>query len=162
MPETGDALQQLRDIHLPHPVGWWPLAMGWYLLGILVCVLFFGTLSLVIRHHIRDRNKRQALRLLDSLQQEHLKTPNSAMSAARISELLKRVALFSYPRKRVAGLQGQAWVDFLTETSQRIDFNRVRELLIELPFQPDNTQDISLLFELAKQWIAKRGKRCLN
>ena len=30
-----DPLAQLRDIHLPEPILWWPLAPGWWVLIVL-------------------------------------------------------------------------------------------------------------------------------
>lgn len=39
-----DPLAQLKDIHLPTPIGWWPLAPGWYILMglILFLVIIFA------------------------------------------------------------------------------------------------------------------------
>ena len=34
----------LRDIHLPAPLGWWPLAPGWWIVGALVFALLIAGL----------------------------------------------------------------------------------------------------------------------
>ena len=36
---TPDPLAQLRDIHLPEPVSWWPPAPGWWLMALVAVVL---------------------------------------------------------------------------------------------------------------------------
>ena len=162
MPSNKPDLAQLRDIHLPDAIGYWPLAPGFYILGVCVCAVILGVGFLLIRHIINGRSKRQALRVLQTYHQDHLKQPNSQLSAARISELLKRVALVYYPRERVASLQGDAWIDFLNQTAHNIDFTQVRTLLIECPFQPPQPCDLLPLFDRTKLWIKQRRGRCLN
>lgn len=155
-------LAQLRDIHLPDAIGYWPPAPGFYILGICVLAVLIGGGFLLIRHILNGRSKRQALRVLETYRQDYLKQSNSQLSAAQISELLKRVALVYYPRERVASLQGDAWVDFLTQTARNIDFKPVRALLVECPFQPPQPLDLRPLFNQAKSWIKQRRGRCLN
>lgn len=155
-------LAQLRDIHLPDAIGYWPLAPGFYILGVCVFVVLIGGGYLLIRHILNGRSKRAALRVLEAYQRDYLKQPNSQLGAARISELLKRVALVYYPRERVASLQGDTWVDFLTQTARNIDFKQVRALLVECPFQPSQPLDLQPLFNQAKLWIKQRRGRCLN
>ena len=36
----------LRDLHLPEPVGWWPLAWGWW---ILIALALAGIAYLLLR-----------------------------------------------------------------------------------------------------------------
>ncbi len=155
-------LAQLRDIHLPDPMGWWPLAMGWYVVAVVLGLVLFSVLFLVIRHIINGRSKRQALRVLESYLQDYLIQRNVQISSARISELLKRVALVYYPRERVASLQGQDWIDFLNQSAKHIDFNPLSVLLLDCPYHPVGEQDLLPLFHLAKLWIKQRRGRCLN
>ena len=160
-----EELAQLRDIHLPQPVGWWPLAPGWYVLMVLVLLMLAGLVYAIRRLYLNGLAKRQALRLLATYQQQHAREANSQLTSARVSELLKRVALVYFPRDRVASLQGESWLVFLNETGKDLDFDSLRHDLLELPFHSksnSNNDDLHLLFDMAKKWISQRGKPCLN
>ena len=51
----------IRDLHLPEPVGWWPLAPGWWLL-ITIAVLGIGWLLLrALRRYRRGQARRQEI-----------------------------------------------------------------------------------------------------
>jgi hypothetical protein len=157
------ALEQLRDIHLPDAIGWWPLAFGWYLLAFIILLLVTLGISYGYRWHRGNRAKREALRHLTNYEQQYLQTKNARLVSAQISELLKRVALVYFPRMRVAGLSGKAWIDFLNDTAKDIDFHELAVCLIELPYQSEVLQiDISPLFVNAKAWIKQRGTPCLS
>lgn len=161
------ALAQLKDIHLPEAIGLWPLAPGWYLLGLLV----IGIVT-IIAYSIRTRQKlgqpkREALRQLAKFKHLYEQDGNSPLAAARISELLKRVALVYFPRQRVASLQGLSWVGFLTDTGKNLNFEQVQNDLLALPYYPveheaSKNADLSTLFTLSSMWIKQRRKPCLN
>lgn len=153
-------LAQLRDIHLPAPVGWWPLAPGWYALSLIIMGLSFVALYFIYQVYIHGRAKRQALQLLETYVTEYQKDNNSQLISAKISELLRRVALVYFPRRDVASLQGQAWLDFLNQTSQSINFNPVRECLLELPYQQNKDMNIKPLLTRTRAWIKQRRRLC--
>lgn len=163
MAANAQELAQLRDIHLPSPIGWWPLAPGWYfILGLCIAILIWGS-YLAWRYHENARAKKQALKILIHYEQEYQRERNSQKSAACVGELLKRVALVYYPRQQVAGLQGEEWLVFLNETGKAVDFFSVKKEITELPYKPSHNQDLSLLFAQAKLWIKqRRGRPCLN
>lgn len=116
-PATGsDPLAELRGIHLPDPVGFWPPAPGWWALGALVLALAVGAWLWTRR---RRRNvARHALRELDALAIAPGMGDLQSLATA-VSALLRRVALLRYGRTRVASLHGRAWQDFLSETAPR-------------------------------------------
>lgn len=155
-------LANLRDIHLPESIGWWPLAPGWYVLALLLIVLLIVIIFFVSRYYINGRARRHALRLLTHYMQEYQHNRNSQLNAARISELLKRVALVYFPRKDVASLNGAEWIAFLNDTSKGLDFNRVRTELLEIPYQPIIKHNLLPLFEMARAWISQRRGPCSN
>ena len=41
--------EQLRDIHLPEAVSWWPLAIGWWVLGFLAIIAIAVLAYIVLR-----------------------------------------------------------------------------------------------------------------
>ena len=154
-------LSQLHDIHLPAPIGWWPLAPGWYLLAALTVLIGFSLFFMIHRAYSNGRAKRQALRELAQFEQQYQQDTNSQLASARLSELLKRVALAYYPRTQVAGLRGEAWIAFLNSTGKGLNFNSVRVQLLELPYQPIIPRsNLHLLFKLTRKWIKRRGKLC--
>ena len=156
-------LSQLRDIHLPEPIGWWPPAPGWYFLAILILVALIVAIIFLTRHYLNGRARRQALRLLETYQQQYLEHHiNHQLIAARLSELLKRVALVYFPREKVASLQGESWIAFLNDTGKGLNFNAVQRELLELPYQSEVACDFQPLFGLVRTWIRQRRGQCLN
>lgn len=156
-------LQKLRDIHLPKPPGFWPMAPGWYCLAVMLLFLLGTVMYLLVRRHRRLRPKREALKLLMAYERQYAAQGSAAVISAKISELLKRLALVYFPRQEVASLHGDPWIEFLGSTSRKIDFNEVRVLLLEVPYGRETTQvNLQALFRSAKSWIKQRGVPCLN
>ncbi|MFJ1269639.1 DUF4381 domain-containing protein [Legionella lytica] len=161
MANQSDPLAQLKDIHLPDAISWWPLAPGWYGLITLVVLLIAVLAAYLYRHHSYALAKKQALLLLANYHEDYEKEHNTSSSSAQISELLRRVALVYYPRTEVASLHGEAWLQFLNQTSTGIDFNAVRTLLLDAPFKAvDTGMDLNPLFSHAQRWIKQRGVPC--
>lgn len=155
-----DPLAQLKDIHLPEPVSWWPPAPGWYLL-MLIGLLLLVYLTYAAHRRYRDAlAKKQALLLLARYQEQYEKEPNVAQTSAHISELLRRVALVYFPRAQVASLHGEAWLHFLNQTGKGIDFHSVRHMLLDAPFKAQDNMNLTPLFNQARQWIKQRRRPC--
>lgn len=159
---SNDALTQLKDIHLPPDIGWWPLALGWYVLLFLSMLILGGFTRWWLKKRRNAIAKKQALALLDLYIAQYESTQDVQWACAQVTELLKRVALVYYPREQVAGLYGDEWLNFLTKTSKAIDFAPVKTMLIDLPFKPSEAQDIKPLMICAQKWIQQRGEPCLN
>ncbi|MCH9756148.1 MAG: DUF4381 domain-containing protein [Gammaproteobacteria bacterium] len=161
MSNPAQALENLRDIHLPTAVSAWPPGPAYYALIALSIVLILVLIQRK-RHQQYTAPKREALIELLQIKSSYLKNPDSKPTAAAITALLKRVALVYHPRVDVASLYGEDWITFLHKTSKQIDFNHLRTSLLDTPFNPDSTEDLNPLLLAAHQWIKQRRKRCLN
>jgi len=114
--DTIDPLSALRDIHLPDPISWWPLAAGWW-------VLIGLALLVVLRAALMDRRRRRlrasALAEIDRLAEHCRQGSDTSRLATGLSVLLRRVALVRFPNEEIAALHGDAWTAFLGRTSKR-------------------------------------------
>tara|TARA_Y100000588_G_C13907232_1_gene775535 strand:- start:243 stop:749 length:507 start_codon:yes stop_codon:yes gene_type:complete len=160
-------LAQLKDIHLPKDISWWPLAPGWYLLMALLVVIIITSVILYWRWKTQRLSKKQALKILQDYQKQYQQASNPQMFCTQVSELLKRVALVYYPRHEVASLTGSAWVCFLEKTGKNTPFTKVKYELTDLPFEKEqHTRHRQLMIDelmaWSEKWIQQRRKPCLN
>lgn len=150
-----DPLAGLRDIHPPPPVPWWPPAPGWWVLLVLLVI----ALAVVgYRYYRRQAPARAALRELGRLAEEYRGRPEPGILAAGLSRLVRRLALVGYPKERVAGLTGEAWLGFLDRTLD--DGRQFRDgpgrVLITAPYRRTPDLDGVALLALVEQWVAKQ------
>ena len=110
-PKLAAALESLRDIHLPAPVSFWPLAVGWWALAAVVAMTA-ATLVWAFRRHRRSV-RRLALRELAVLESRYGAADQRVALAVSLTTLIRRVALRLSTRSGVAALHGEAWVEFL-------------------------------------------------
>ena len=103
----------LRDLHLPEPVGWWPLAPGWWLLILLAIIAIAYGLVRAYQRRQRNAARRYALRELARYEAEYLEHRDPVTLGKQLSELLRRSMLAYAPRTEVAGLTGEAWLRWL-------------------------------------------------
>ncbi len=126
----------LRGLHLPDAVGWWPLAPGWWLLGALLavgCGLLFRSL---LRHRAHAAARRKALRQLEESRSAYAYHGNPVTLGAEISELLRRTMLAYAPRAEVAGLTGEAWLEWLDrDLDQPLFREGAGRSLLDLPYR---------------------------
>lgn len=134
---------QIHDIRGLDTISWWPPATGWWVvLGIAVVLLV--TAYLLLRHYLRyppGSWRNEAQRALRELRRNRNRQ-SSKETAARLSELLRRIAIASHGRESTAALTGDEWLNWL----QRSDPNgfawRDRgELLLRLPYAPEDSGD---------------------
>ena len=144
----------LRDIHAPADPAFWPPAPGWWLVSGLILVLLIPVLVKGIKTWRRQRRRRRLLRELQALS-----TLGSGPElAARISELLKRVALSGFERREVARLSGEAWLDFLDRTGGDGRFSRGQgRVLADGPYLKTAQFDVQGLVELAGDWVRRNS-----
>lgn len=120
----------LRDIHLPGPIGWWPPALGWWLLVGLGIV----ALALYALHYFRGRHRRAALRAMQRVRLALEQGAEPVACLQSVSTLLRRFAMTTAvngdetasaaPEPDVPGLIGEPWLRYLDSRWQRDAFAR--------------------------------------
>ncbi len=126
----------LRDLHLPEPVGWWPLAPGWWLLAGLALLGGVWLTIVYFRHRAFTAARRHALRKLESYSSAYVGHGSAVELGKQVSELVRRTMLAYAPRAEVAGLTGEAWLEWLDRDLDRSHFaNGDGRALIEWPYQ---------------------------
>jgi len=104
-------LAQLRDIHLPDPISWWPLAPGWWALA---AILLVGSAAILIFEIRRRRSlKYRALRELDQFRSGTAPHTNVMELASELCILVRRVVLNTANGRRYANTHGDAWSGYL-------------------------------------------------
>lgn len=154
-PSLPERLQELRDVHLPDPVSWWPPAPGWW---ILLGVMVLGVMLVLWVRANRQRTKarRLAITELKSVTQEYYPHHNDHWLVQQLSEIMRRYAMAIFPRSDVAGLTGHAWLQFLDRTGQTNQFTEgPGHLLSTAPYRPPCIMSAAELVPLVEQWIQR-------
>lgn len=154
-----DPLAQLRDIHLPDPVNWWPPAPGWWLLALVIVVIIGGAVYLLIRH-LRFNRYRKAARLALKQIKESCSLLDNREIVAQLATLLRRVAIHTCGREAVAPLVGESWLQFLDAKGRTDQFTvGPGKVLGEGHYQPTVEIELDQLLPLVEKWI-RMSKQC--
>ena len=132
----------LRDLHLPAEIGWWPLAPGWWVIVAIATalVLWFCWQKFLLWR--ANRARRIALRELNWIGQRYAQSNDLQQLAKDLSELLRRGLLAYAPRHVVAGLTGDAWLQWLDQGLESPVFAEGAGRLIgSLPYQRQAADD---------------------
>lgn len=155
------AALQLRDIHLPPAPDFWPLAPGWWVVAAVLVLLIGGAAFIAWRRYRVRARERQALRELADIEGA-FRQDRTPEKLARISVLLRRIALSRFPRRQVAALTGHAWLGFLDESGGQGRFAAgPGQVLAGLPYQRSLPADLDLdaLMALVREWVQTNLRR---
>ncbi len=153
MPNAPDPLHELRDVHLPDPISWWPPAFGWWMIVVALLVVA-GLVLWAWVYRQRTRPRRLALSQLQEVKQQFAAHSDEQQTMTLLSDLLRRVAIAVFPRSRVAGLSGQSWLQFLDRTGHTTQFSEgPGRCLLSAPYQPHGPASAADLIPLIERWI---------
>lgn len=136
--------EPIHDIVVAPAAHWWPLAPGWYALGLLSIAVLVTLLLMVLRRYYRMRARRLAL---CQLQQQ---TPSRITD---ITLLLKQAALAYHSHAVMV-----AWWDFLADqlpAKLRQHYQPLLNTLAEVSYQPPQQQQAWLepYHAFAQVWL---------
>lgn len=143
----------LKDIHLPDPISWWPPAIGWWMLAVLIPLLIFLLFWLYKRLTAKTALK-TAYKLLASIKKDTKR--DKLLIVSDLSALIRRVAISVSPREKAAGLTGRRWLAFLDSSIKGSPFTQgIGQLLADAPYRqtPPTESEISQLIVLCEDWL---------
>lgn len=148
---------QLRDIHLPEGISWWPPAPGWWLV-LLLMVALIACGFYVYRYRQQRLVHRAAQAELEKIRLSYAATNDAQRLVKSLSIWLRRVCLSLYPRIDVAGLTGKEWLDFLDQAfinkKQTARFSTGNASgLASAPYQQSIEIDAEAILELCHCWL---------
>lgn len=150
-------LDELKDIHLPTAINWWPIAPGWWILLGLIALVFL----LIAMKRSRNRKRRQlvqaAVSSLDILAQD--KTLDAAQWLKALSTLLRQLVINFHGREAGAGLVGKDWLEYLDQKGGSRSFSEgVGQVLASQPYQQTSNYDREALLNLVRQWLKQQRR----
>jgi len=150
-----DPMTALRPLHLPPDPSFWPPAPGWWAVG-LSCLVLLAVAVFLYRN--RNTLSRRALQELEAIRADFQRSGDGGQAQRRVSRLLKRVALSTDRREKVASLSGQAWLAYLKERSGTPFLSAAEaETFCQGMYSPrrPEPEDLEWLFEAAGRWIER-------
>ena len=147
----------LKDLHLPEAISWFPPAIDWWLVLIIV-PLFIALLYRLYRRLTRHTAIKTGKTLLVTLKNSRL---DNNQKLTELSALLRRVAISIAPREQIAGLTGQDWLAFLDSSLKGTPFTTgAGRCLADAPYRrtAPSDSDVSQLISLTEDWLNAQKK----
>jgi hypothetical protein len=160
--EPQDPLSQLAGIHLPEAVGFWPPAVGWWILlaGLIITAVFFtrSTLKAIVRRKKLANALQELARSYRSYTEQALFENSKSIAGPvflnQLNAILRRVALTLYPSANIASLSGADWLNFLDSYDTGNEFSSGCGKILEDGIY--RKELIEALNALAIRWIEAR------
>lgn len=149
-----DALAELRDIHLPEAIGFWPLAYGYWVLLLLALV---GA-ALWYRRYRRFDVHRAAEQHLNQLLLDYRHDSDAGKLAKAVNVLIRRTALSLKPRVEAASLTGAAWMSFVHNCAPDSGFvfsQDSQRVLTTGVYQKETSVNAEELIDECRRWIKR-------
>lgn len=155
--DSEELLAQLADIHLPAEVSFWPPALGWWILAVLLFIAVgFATKKLYekaeerkARHYALTELENCLKRLGENTGQEKL-----LRYVNDVNTVMRRVALVKFPEFNPGSLAGESWVAFIRRTGDSSRLNdQLSAALSHGRFRTQIELDSQALHKMAHSWI---------
>ena len=151
---TANPLEQLKDIHLPEAIGFWPPALGWWLLTASLIAVLIAAIALY-KHRRKNAYRRAAVQQVNKLFSDYPQQQQSHALTGQLNRLLKAVALQSYATEQVSRLTQKQWLDFLDNSANTQTFSQgPGQILASAPYdQSSELTDAAALKKCCIAWI---------
>ena len=155
--DSEELLAQLADIHLPADISFWPPALGWWVLALLLLIASsFATRKLYKKAEQRKACQYALAELENCLEKldESAGQKKLLRYVNDVNTVLRRVALVKFPESNPGSLVGETWVAFIRRTgnSSQLD-DQLSAALSHGRFRKQIEVDSQALNQMARSWI---------
>ncbi|MTI15395.1 DUF4381 domain-containing protein [Sansalvadorimonas verongulae] len=156
-PQAPNPLDALEPNILPAPIGFWPPAVGWWIVAGLALLLILVLAYALWRWYKSNVYRREAVRQLTAIQQSYTTHKSASRLVQQYNHLLKAVALQRYPREQVASLHGNEWLTFLDQQlKSSTDFTKgAGNVLGHSAYSKNVNLEADILHTVATRWVKK-------
>lgn len=131
-----ELLGQLRGLHLPDAVAFWPLAPGWWMLvGAMALLLVMG---LVLEWRRRTTLAYRATLELRTIAKDHTRHPDARAVAAAGAVLIRRILVSREARRDTGAITGPAWQARLAQGTGGLA-PEIAQFVAVAPYLPPST-----------------------
>ena len=152
----------LRDIHLPDSIVWWPPAIGWWMSALLLIIVMVAV-TLMIRRIRMPSLSKDAKAMIAQVMSEYKSHGDQTILIQQLSIALRRIGISYLPRNEIAGLSGKDWYQQLNQLGQGETLSEdVIELLLHQPYQKNQPLDEHQIDHLQMQvqrWVSGLAAR---
>lgn len=155
MDELQESLKDLRDIHQPDPISFWPPAPGWWLVLLLfVCGIF------LIRRWMKKpkmpKYRKFALEELKNITTNYEIQRDAHKTANECALLIRKMLLVTDKEKKIAGMINEEWLIYLDKRSETTLFSQgAGRVLAKQIYQKDAEVDALGLIEATRVLVAR-------
>ena len=152
----------LRDIHLPDSLVWWPPAIGWWLSALLLIIIVVAV-TLMIRRIRMPSLSKSAKAMIEQVLSEYKSHRDQTILIQQLSIALRRIGISYLPRNEMAGLSGKEWYQQLNQLGQSESLSEdVIDILTHQPYQKNQQLDEDQIDHLQLQiqrWVSALAVR---
>ncbi len=149
---SANPLAELKPLHLPPEVSWWPPAIGWYLLLAVVIVVLVIAWWRYRKYCAAKRLRQTITAQWLAIENEYLANPSPEVLAT-INVFLKRVAVKYYPEEKPRLLTGNDWLIFLDKSGKTKQFSSGVGQLLANPYRRTELTDCRELFAVIRSYL---------
>ncbi|MCH4896047.1 DUF4381 domain-containing protein [Marinilabiliaceae bacterium JC040] len=128
-------LKGLQLIKEPDKIDFYPRTIGWECLFIIIIVSIIYFICRKVIKYKRNRYRREACILIKQLYMNNNISLGSKIN--KMSEVLKRVCIQSYPNSQVSVLYGKEWIIFIQNRHSSFHYKEMSNFLEEYIYYSD-------------------------
>ncbi len=145
--------EQLRDVQLPEPISWWPLATSWWFLLSFVAVGLIFVIRAFHKYRARNAYRQHARMQIQSHYQQWQNDANTSQYLQSVNAVLKRASL--HLDGSACSLSGASWLDYLQSLSQDNFSEQTTDALSQGIYHKSPEYDVIQIQQELEHWLSK-------